>query len=80
MTLENQERCRVQDLTPVQVPHRQERDDAAFSLPFVHARLPDGDEHPAGAVGARCCGRVAVVALHLLTLVVMADYRIIARF
>ena len=51
--------------------HCQERDDAAFSLPFVHARLPDGDEYPAGAVPAGCCGRVGAVAPDVLILVVM---------
>jgi hypothetical protein len=53
-----------------QVPQRQERDDAAFSLPCVPTRLPAGDEYPAGAVAAGCGGRVAGVALHVLTLVV----------
>jgi hypothetical protein len=44
---------------------------ADFSLPCVPARLPPGDEYPAGAVGAGCGGRVVTVALHVLILVVM---------
>jgi hypothetical protein len=57
-----------------QAQQRQERDDAAFSLPFIHARLLDGDEYPAGALAAGRGGRVGAVAPHVLILVVMGAF------
>jgi hypothetical protein len=53
-----------------QAPHHQERANAAFSRPCVPARLPAGDEYPAGPVAPGWCGRVAGVALHVRTVVV----------